>query len=123
MKEEDRLKSLYRQVNQAMVEKDTKTLSQLLRAGTELVHMTGYRQSVEEWLEQIVSEEMVYYSWQEDAIKDVQIHGNHASLIGQSRVTARIWGMGPSTWRLQVKVYFEKVDGQWWITKQVASTY
>lgn len=123
MSEEEILKGLYRQINQAMVEKDTDTLSQLLRDDTELVHMTGYRQPVVEWLEQIETEEMKYYSWEEDAIKDVQIDGHRASLIGQSRVKARIWGSGPSTWRLQIKMYFEKVDGQWQIIKQVASTY
>lgn len=123
MSEKETLKAMYRQINRAMVEKDTDTLSQLLRAETVLVHMTGYSQPVAEWLEQIESEDMKYYSWKEDAIKDIVISGNSASLIGQSQVKARIWGSGPSTWRLQVKMFFERVDGQWKITKQVASTY
>ena len=123
MSEKETLQTIYRQINQAMVEKDTDTLSQLLRADTVLVHMTGYSQPVAEWLEQIESEDMEYYSWKEDAIKDVVISGNSASLIGQSRVKARIWESGPSTWRLQVKMYFEKRDGQWQVMKQVASTY
>ena len=90
MSEKETLQTIYRQINQAMVEKDTDTLSQLLRADTVLVHMTGYSQPVAEWLEQIESEDMAYYSWKEDAIKDVVISGNSASLIGQSRVKARI---------------------------------
>ncbi|WP_045798032.1 nuclear transport factor 2 family protein [Streptococcus equinus] len=120
---EEILKQLYRQVNDAMVAKDTKKLAELLKPDTVLIHMTGYVQPVTEWLEQIETGDMIYYSWQEDAIKNIKINGNTASLIGQSRVKARIWGAGPSTWRLQIKMEFENVDGKWKIIKQTASTY
>ncbi|SDL27842.1 nuclear transport factor 2 family protein [Streptococcus equinus] len=120
---EEILKQLYRQVNDAMVAKDTKKLAELLEPDTVLIHMTGYVQPVTEWLEQIDIGDMIYYSWQEDAIKNIKINGNTASLIGQSRVKARIWGAGPSTWRLQIKMEFENVDGKWKIIKQTASTY
>ncbi|WP_423218394.1 nuclear transport factor 2 family protein [Streptococcus equinus] len=120
---EEILKQLYRQVNDAMVAKDTKKLAELLELDTVLIHMTGYVQPVTEWLEQIDTGDMIYYSWQEDAIKNIKINGNTASLIGQSRVKARIWGAGPSTWRLQIKMEFENVDGKWKIIKQTASTY
>lgn len=123
MKDEDILKYLYRQVNQAMVAKDRNTLENLLVPDTFLVHMTGYVQSVSEWLDQIDSEEMKYYSWQESMIKDVHIEGNHASLIGESRVKARIWGSGPTIWNLQMTVFFEKNNGEWKITRQVASDF
>lgn len=120
---EEILKQLYRQVNDAMVAKDTKKLAELLEPDTVLIHMTGYIQPVTEWLEQIDTGDMIYYSWQEDAIKNIKIKGNTASLIGQSRVKARIWGAGPSTWRLQIKMEFENVDGKWKIIKQTASAY
>lgn len=123
MTDDEILKNLYRQINQAMVTKDINMLEKLLEPGTLLIHMTGYRQPVSEWLDQIASGEMTYYSWQEEAIKGVTVGENSASLIGQSRIKARIWGIGPSIWRLQTKMYFEKVNGQWKITKQVASTY
>lgn len=116
-------KNIYRQVNQAMVDKDTAKLADLLKPDTVLVHMTGYVQPVSEWLDQVDSEEMKYYAWQEETIKDIIIDGDRASLIGQSRVKARIWGAGPSTWPLQMKVSLEKVDGKWLVSKQVASTY
>lgn len=120
---EEIIKQLYRQVNDAMVAKDTKKLAELLEPDTVLIHMTGYVQPVTEWLEQIETGDMIYYSWQEDAIKNIKINGNTASLIGQSRVKARIWGAGPSTWHLQIKMEFENVDGKWKIIKQTASTY
>lgn len=116
-------KNFYRQVNQAMVDKDTAKLKELIKPDTVLVHMTGYSQPVSEWLDQIESEEMKYYSWKEEVIKNIVVDGDRASLIGQSRVKARIWGAGPSTWPLQIHMFFEKVDGEWEIVKQVASTY
>lgn len=120
---EEILKNRYRQVNDAMVAKDTKTLAELITPNSILVHMTGYVQSVKEWLAQIENEEMSYYAWQEDAIKAIHITDNTASLVGQSRVKARVWGAGPATWRLQIKMDFEKIDGDWKIIKQSASTY
>lgn len=120
---EEILKNRYRQVNDAMVAKDTKTLAELITPNSILVHMTGYVQPVKEWLAQIESEEMRYYAWQEDDIKAIHITDNTASLVGQSRVKARVWGAGPATWRLQIKMDFEKIDGDWKIIKQSASTY
>ncbi|CBI13400.1 conserved hypothetical protein [Streptococcus gallolyticus UCN34] len=120
---EEILKNRYRQVNDAMVAKDTKTLAELITPNSILVHMTGYVQPVKEWLAQIESEEMRYYAWQEDAIKAIHITDNTASLVGQSRVKARVWGSGPATWRLQIKMDLEKIEGDWKIIKQSASTY
>ncbi|MEX2804027.1 nuclear transport factor 2 family protein [Streptococcus sp. H31] len=123
MSDQELLKNLYRQVNQAMVAKDTAALRELLQPDTVLVHMSGYIQPVAEWLSQIETGEMVYYSWKEEAIKNLVIDGNKASLIGQSRVKAKVWGSGPHTWPLQIKMFFEKVGENWKITKQIASTY
>ena len=117
------LKNRYRQVNNAMVAKDTKTLAELIAPDSVLVHMMGYVQPVKEWLGQIESEEMGYYAWQEDAIKAIYIADNTASRVGQSRVKAQIWRAESATWRLQIKMDFEKIDNDWKIIKQSASTY
>lgn len=121
--DEQTIIDLYRTENKAMVEKDIATLNKILAPEMSLTHMTGYVQPKEEWLNQIQSEEMKYYSSKEDNIKDIHIDGDKASLIGQNQVKARIWGGGPSTWPLQMKMYYEKQDGNWIIVKQVASTY
>lgn len=100
---EEILKNRYRQVNDAMVAKDKKTLAELIAPDSVLVHMTGYVQPVKEWLAQIESEEMRYYAWQEDAIKAIHITDNTASLVGQSRVKARVWGAGPALGACKLK--------------------
>lgn len=57
-------------------------------------------------------------------IKSIYVHGNQASLIGQSFVTASIWGSPISVWPLQIQMFFEKNDNHsWQIVKQVASTF
>ncbi|EKS18254.1 hypothetical protein HMPREF9318_01753 [Streptococcus urinalis FB127-CNA-2] len=63
MTDKEELIKIYRQINQAMVDHDTKFLRQLLKPETFLIHMTGYQQDVTEWLSQIESQEMNYYSW------------------------------------------------------------
>lgn len=88
-----------------------------------LTHMTGYVQPKLEWIDQIQNGQMKYFSSTEDNIKDIEISGNHASLIGQNQVKASIWGSGVNTWSLQMKMYFKKQNGAWLISKQEASTY
>lgn len=85
--------------------------------------MTGYVQPKQEWLKQIQNGDMKYYSSKEEKIKDIQIDGNHASLVGQSKVKASVWGSSVSVWPLQMKMEFVKNNGKWITANQVASTY
>jgi len=123
MTDQENIIQLYRDENKAMVEKDLSKLDEILDSSMELTHMTGYVQPKLEWIDQIQNDEMQYLSSHEDAIKDIEINGNTASFVGQNRVQAKIWGGGANTWNLQMKMYFTKKNGQWIITKQVASTY
>lgn len=72
---------LYRQENRAIVDKDIETLGQILDSTMVLHHMTGYAQPKLEWIDQIQNGELKYYSSDEEQISDIQIAGNHASLI------------------------------------------
>lgn len=123
MTDKEAIVQLYRDENNAMVNKDINRLNEILDPNMTLMHMTGYVQPKLEWIDQIQNEEMQYFSSKEDAIKDIQIDGNKASLVGQNRVQAKIWGGGVNTWPLQMKMYYEKIDGKWIVVKQVASTY
>ncbi|GEO58739.1 DUF4440 domain-containing protein [Companilactobacillus paralimentarius] len=114
---------LYRDENTAMVKKDINRLNEILASSMTLTHMTGYVQPKLEWIDQIQNDEMQYLSSKEDNIKNIEIDGNKASLVGQNRVQAKIWDGGVNTWPLQMKMYFEKKNGEWTVTKQVASAY
>lgn len=123
MTDRDELISLYRQENEAMVNKDIVKLNEILASTMTLQHMTGYVQPKLEWIDQIQNGEMKYYSSIEESIKDIVIDGNKASLVGQNKVKASVWGSGIATWPLEMKMEFIKTNGRWIIAKQIASTY
>lgn len=123
MDDQAQIIKLYRQENQAMVQKDVVTLNHILMMNMTLTHMTGYVQPKMEWIDQIQNGDMKYYSSREESIKDIQINGNEASLVGQNQVKASVWGGGINTWPLQMKMFFKKENGKWLIAKQIASTY
>ncbi|CAJ1177993.1 hypothetical protein FD33_GL000952 [Companilactobacillus paralimentarius DSM 13238 = JCM 10415] len=123
MTDKETIMQLYRDENTAMVKKDINRLNEILASSMTLTHMTGYVQPKLEWIDQIQNDEMQYLSSKEDDIKNIEINGSKASLVGQNQVQAKIWGGGVNTWPLQMKMYYEKKNGEWIITNQVASTY
>lgn len=122
MDDKQQIIRIYRQENQAMVEKDLPILKKILSDDMHLIHMTGYDQSKKEWLEQIKNEQMCYFSSEEESIHDLKIEGNKASFIGQNKVDARIYG-SRNIWNLEMNMMFEKKAGAWLIVRQEASTY
>lgn len=123
MTDEEAIIDLYRQENQAMVDKDIVKLNEILAPSMQLRHMTGYLQPKMEWIDQIQNGDMKYFSSVEENIKDVKVDGNSASLVGQNKVRASVWGSGVATWPLQMRMEFKKNHGKWVITNQFASTY
>lgn len=122
-KDEEQIVQLYRAENEAMVKKDISRLDMILGDRMTLTHMTGYVQPKLEWIDQIQNEEMQYLESKEEAIKDIRVEENWGQLTDQNLVTAKIWGGSKNVWPLQMKMYFEKNNGRWVISKQVASTY
>ncbi|MGY1575570.1 nuclear transport factor 2 family protein [Pediococcus pentosaceus] len=122
-KDEEQIVQLYRAENEAMVKKDISRLDMILGDRMTLMHMAGYVQPKLEWIDQIQNEEMQYLESKEEAIKDIRVEENWGQLTGQNLVTAKIWGGSKNVWPLQMKMYFEKNNGRWVISKQVASTY
>lgn len=123
MTDRDEIISLYRQENEAMVNKDIVKLNEILASTMTLQHMTGYVQSKLEWIDQIQNGEMRYYSSIEESIKDIVIDGDKASLVGQNKVKASVWGSGIAPWPLEMKMAFIKTNGRWMIANQIANTY
>ena len=105
-----------------MIAKDTVSLGALLSDDSVLVHMTGHRQSKGEYLREIASGVLNYYSAQTDSI-DITVDGDKARLVGKSRVNAAVYGGGRHTWPLQMDSLLERIGGQWKIVWTKASTY
>ena len=116
------IEQLYQEMYQAMVEKDTATLNRVHADDFVLVHMTGMRQSKQEYINAIADGTLNYFSAEHEQM-DIQIDGDTATLTGRSRVTAAVFGGGRGTWRLQLRFKLAKRDGRWQFTESRASTY
>jgi hypothetical protein len=110
-----------RELTDLMIDRDIMGLDKILDPHFTLTHITGYLQSKKEWLSEIESEQMKYYSYTE-VKTSIEIEGDKAKFVGQNVLDARIWGMRNS-WRLQQTMQLEKRDGTWIILKSVATTF
>lgn len=104
--------AVYQQINDAMIDKDTKTLDNIFNDDYIFVHMSGYQQSKKEWLKQIDNEEMRYFKNMPHKTT-ITIDGNIAILICDTRIDARIYGIR-NTWKMRVEMKFEKCGDNWY---------
>ena len=105
----------------AMVGADVSELGSLLAPDFTLTHMTGYLQSRNEWLDDIVTGQMTYHSIRNVSIIPA-IANESVALIGRSHTHATLWG-AEGTWPLQLSVEFARTPGGWIATRTVASTW
>lgn len=119
---EVQIQNIYIQMYNAMVQKDRKTLDYLHDDGFVLKHMTGMRQSKDEYIRAIMDGTLNYYSATHENM-NVTITGNTAIMDGQSMVNAAVFGGRRHTWHLRLKLGFIQRDGIWKISSAEASTY
>ena len=122
MTDKEQIADLYEAMYQAMIAKDTVALGKILSEDSVLVHMTGHRQTRQEYLREIASGVLNYYSVNTDSL-DITVEGDTARMVGKSRVNAAVYGGGRHTWRLRMDSQLRKIDGEWLITYSKASTY
>ena len=122
MSDKEQLEACYRQMYLGMVEKDRGLLSEVLDDTFVLVHMTGMRQSKEAFIRAVENGTLNYYSANHQRI-DAETHGDLAELVGQSVVSAAVFGGGRNTWHLQLRLKLIRAGGAWKITGARASTY
>ena len=120
--DEQLIRDVYIKMYEGMIAKDEAILREALDNSFVLVHMTGMRQSREEFINAVLDGTLNYYSAEHENMP-VKINGDTAVLTGQSYVEAAVFGGRRSNWRLQQKCSLKKIDGLWKITRSVASTY
>ena len=79
MNDKQQIARLYEDMLRYMITKDTVSLGALLSDDSVLVHMTGHRQSKGEYLREIATGVLNYYSAQTDSI-EVTVDGDKARL-------------------------------------------
>ncbi len=122
MEDKERIEDLYRQYWKYMIGKDEAGLRSLMSEDYHLLHMTGVRQSADEFLCGLRNGTFNYYSAEHDSI-DVAVEGDTAKMTGRSRVAAAVYGGRKSSWRLQGDFTLRKEHGIWKFTSSRASVY
>lgn len=101
---------------QAIIDKDEAKLDEILTEKYELVHMSGKRQTKQEFISEIMDGTLNYYK---SEIIDPTIlwdDKERATLVADVALTAKVYGIN-GKWTLDTTVDFEKVDGKWYFTK------
>jgi len=122
MGEEAKISELYKDYWDYMIEKNIEGLRSLMSSDYCLYHMTGVRQSADEFLKGLDNGTFNYYSAEHDDIV-VSVDGDEATMIGKSRVVAAVYGGGKGRWRLQGDFTLRRENGNWKFTSSRASTY
>jgi uncharacterized protein (TIGR02246 family) len=122
MDDKQLIEQLYQQMYRAMVDKDIATLDSLHADEFVLTHMTGMRQSKQQYLQAIANGTLNYYSATHEQM-DISINGDKATLTGRSRVTAAVFGGSRHTWSLQLTFGLVKRDNRWQLVSSQATTY
>lgn len=103
----------YEELQQALIDQNIPKLKQLLPDDYIAVHITGRRQTKEEWLKDIENGDMRYFHFT-DLHYSFSQEGNRVQLGICQRITANIYG-SEGTWSIPGTRLFEKRDGEWQI--------
>ena len=122
MSDTEQIQALYLCMYDGMVRKDRAMLDRVLDDRFVLIHMTGQRQSKEEFIAAVMDGTLSYYAVRHEALP-VMVRGDRGELIGRAQVTAEVFGSKRETWPLQQELVLEKVDGSWKIVESTASAY
>lgn len=122
MTDTEKIKELYKEYWKHMISKDAYALEALMADDYQLMHMTGIKQSSEEFLNGLIDGTFNYYSADHDSIQ-VSVEGDTAKMIGKSRVVAAVYGGGKNTWHLCGHFTLRKENNEWKLTSSKATTY
>lgn len=122
MGEQEKIMDCYRKMYHGMIGKNRAVLDEVLDDSFVLVHITGMQQSKDAFIHAVEDGTLNYFSAKHQRM-DASIRDRQAELLGQSVVSAAVFGGGRHTWHLQLKLKLVQKDGAWSITEAKASTY
>lgn len=118
----DEIKKLYLDLCNASINKDMEMLDKILANHYILVHMTGKRQTKQEYMNSVKTGELAYFESIHENIS-VNIDKEKATIIGMTKTLAAPFHSGKSWWRLRQDLKAEKIDGKWVLVYSEASIY
>ncbi len=122
MNEKEILKELYIKLCDASITKNLDILEEILSDDYILVHMTGRKQTKQEYIDSVKNGELKYFKSIHENI-EIKINGNEAILIGKTKILASPFGFSKSWWNLKQEILFIKENEKWIIKKSKAESY
>ena len=122
MSDKELVRKLYIDLCEASINKDLIKLGEILSDDYVLVHMTGMKQTKEDYLDSVKSGELSYFESKHESI-DVNVNGDEATIIGKTKTLASPFGTSKSWWNLRQDLKAKKIDGKWILTYSKASSY
>ncbi len=111
----DAVLAVWRRQLEAMDAGDTEALTACFTPDAHLVHMTGYVQPLDEWMEGIQQGQFVYHQVIEEGA-EVSTGQDTAHLVGRVVTGYRPDGSGQA-WPLRMDQTYRLVDGSWLCTE------
>ncbi|MCC8058310.1 nuclear transport factor 2 family protein [Cloacibacillus sp.] len=121
-RDEEMAERCYRDMYKAMIAKDAEGLSLLLDESFVLIHMTGVRQSKQEFIDAVMDGALNYYTGDHQK-SPIEVNGTIARMTGRTIVDAAVYGGARHTWRLQQQIKLVKKGERWLMTEAMASTF
>ena len=111
--DEDELSALYQAARycQAMTEADIDTMRQIVSEDMTFTHMSGMKQTREEYFSDVADGSLTYYAiGMENPV--VEVDGDTATVTYTSALTANAYG-ARGTFRIKGTHYYRRIDGEW----------
>ena len=100
MSDKELVRKLYIDLCEASINKDLIKLDEILSDDYVLVHMTGMKQTKEDYLDSVKSGELSYF---ESKHESIDVNGDDATIIGKTKTLASPFGTSKSWWNLKNK--------------------
>ena len=110
---EEELSALYQAARycQAMTEADVETMRQIVSEDMTFTHMSGMKQTREEYFADVADGSLTYYAiGMENPV--VKVDGNLAMVTYTSALTANAYG-AQGTFRMKGTHYYQRINGEW----------
>ncbi|MDA6089072.1 nuclear transport factor 2 family protein [Lactobacillus amylovorus] len=119
--EEQAVAETIRKQVKGMIDGDLDLLKEVISPDAVFYHITGAKQSRDEWLRQIKLGRMHYFGSRE-ILMQATVNGDEARVINRNQLDARIYGFR-NTWPLESRAKLRKIDGKWQIVESRASMF
>ena len=106
----------FKEFLEAIIEKDDEKLYAIMDDNYILTHMSGKRQTKEEYINEVMDGTLNYYKSKIIHPQVSILEENRARLIANVELDAKVYGI-KGTWTLNTDVSMKKIDNKWFLNQ------